>query len=104
MSQYLSCRWDCSSSFEIPEGIDIQDTKNVQWYIKWNTLFLETKDGRKFEIEGTIEDMKYPESITLLDEDGTVEEEITDNPEFESSDSSDSEEEEEEKEEEETDD
>jgi hypothetical protein len=84
---YLNCRWDCSSVFEIPEGIDIKDTKNVKWYIKYNTLFLETKDGKKFEIEGTIEDMKYPESITLMNEDGDIEEDMSVNPEFDSSDS-----------------
>ena len=95
-TQVLYAYYEDTGSFEVPEGIDLRDTKHVCWYVRWNTLFIDTKDGRHFEIKGEEPQLKRPESCSLLVDD--QEETIDFNDRFD--DSSESEEESEESEEE----
>ena len=65
MSQkVLYADYDDTASYLIPEGIDLKDTKNVCWYVRYNTLYIDTKDGKHFEIEGEIF-LKSPERCRL---------------------------------------
>lgn len=90
--QVLYCDWDDYSSFSIPEGVDLKDTKNVTWWVRWGTLHIQTRDGKTYELEATdAPSLKVPEECRLVDNDGE-EELIAPNTEFES-DSEDSEEE-----------
>lgn len=69
-NQTLWCTFHDSVSFTVPEGIDLTDRKHVVWWVKWGTLYIEHKDGRKWEIEPTDgPEMKWPEEMTLDDED-----------------------------------
>lgn len=91
MSQTLYAYFQETLTFTIPEGIDIRDTKNVCWYVRWGTLIIELKDGSHFEIKPDDDaQFKRPESCELLDERGN-EEVVTFNnhfdPESESEDS-----------------
>lgn len=66
MSQTLYAHFEDYSAFDVPEGIDLRDTKHVCWYVRWNTLHIEHKDGRKWEIEATEDpQLKRPEYCTL---------------------------------------
>jgi hypothetical protein len=42
--------YEVCSEFVVPEGIDL-NSPDVDWWIKWDTMFIELKDGRRFEIE-----------------------------------------------------
>ena len=82
--QVLYCDWDDYSSFSVPEGVNLKDTKNVKWWVRWGTLHIQTKDGKTYELEATdTPSLKVPEACRLVDNDGE-EEEIEFNPEFES--------------------
>lgn len=83
--QTLYCDWDDYSTFSVPEGVDLKDTKNVKWYVRWNTLHIETKDGKTYELEATdAPQLKRPETCRVVDRDGDEEEEIEFNSEFQS--------------------
>lgn len=82
--QVLYCDWDDYSSFSVPEGVDLKDTKNVTWWVRWGTLHIQTKDGKTYELEATdTPSLKVPEACRLVDGDGE-EEEIEFNTEFQS--------------------
>lgn len=60
-------------SFNVPEGIDLHDTTQVKsWYVKWNVLHIEMKDGREIEVQGEgyteTHDYKRPESTKVVKE------------------------------------
>lgn len=85
MSQTLYAHFEDYSAFSVPEGIDLRDTKHICWYVRWNTLHIEHKDGRKWEIEATDDpQLKRPEYCTLGTAEGT-EENIDFNDYFDSS-------------------
>lgn len=86
-TQTLYAHYEDFSAFKVPEGIDLRDTKNICWYVRWNTLHIETKDGKKYEIEAIDNpQLKRPEKCVLYD--GESEDEIEFNGDFdESSDS-----------------
>ena len=49
--------------YVLPDGIDLK-SKDVRYYIKYNTLYIETRDGRSFEITGELDDdLKWPDEI-----------------------------------------
>lgn len=80
----LYARWDCHTTFDVPDEIDLEDNVNVAWYIKHNTLYIETRDGKTYEIEGSEPlELKYPEEITLYDRETNTEEDIQTNPRLE---------------------
>lgn len=88
--QVLYCDWEDYSTFSVPDGIDLRDTKNVKWYVRWNTLYIETRDGQTYEIEATDNPaLKTPEVCRVVDSDGTKEEEVEFNSEFQSDSDSD---------------
>lgn len=86
--QTLYAHWESDySAFAIPKGIDLRDTKNVCWYVRWGTLYLTLKDGTKLELEATDgPQLKRPERCTLTDEEGE-EDDVEFNSAFDSSDS-----------------
>ena len=103
--QTLYAHWDDVSSFSIPSEIDLRDRTKYCWFVRWNTLHIETKDGDAYEIEATEDpQLKNPERYSLYDHDGGGEEDIDSNHHFEpgfepSSESEESESDEEEEEE-----
>ncbi len=39
------------SVFKIPKGLDLEDKTIVkQWYVKWDTLYIEKVDGTQLEV------------------------------------------------------
>lgn len=62
-SQTITALYETHASYTVPAGIDLNDTKTVCWYIRWNTLYIDTKDGRHFEIEGDEYGLKCPEEV-----------------------------------------
>lgn len=95
-TQTLYCHWEDTSSYSVPAGIDLRDTKNVCWYVRYGTLYIETRDGKTFELEATDEpQLKCPEWCDVYDEEDGTEERIEFNNGFDSeSESSESEEDE----------
>ena len=80
----MSATWNAYSEFAIPDDVYEYllpepygaDTEAIgRWYIRWNTLYYNDKEGREQKIEGTMievdEDCKIPRIITN-DEDEDV--------------------------------
>ena len=83
-TQTLYCHYKDFSAFAVPEGIDLRDTKNVKWFVRWNTLHIELKNGDKYEIEATDSpQLKRPESCSLYDPKDNEEEDVDFNTAFE---------------------
>lgn len=80
----INAEFKVYSTYVIPEGIDIHDKEQVDCYwVKWDTLYIEMKDGRRFEVEPYISarhnDFKRPEDITFESaEENGVEEDYKD--------------------------
>jgi hypothetical protein len=95
--QTLYCHWEDTSSYSVPAGVDLRDTKKVCWYVRYGTLYIETKDGRTFELEATDgPQLKCPESCEVYDEEDGCEERVDFNDGFDSESESESETEEDE--------
>jgi hypothetical protein len=68
MAQKITAYYHGFSVFELPEGFNIEDTNTVKdWWIKWNTLYVELVDGKKLEFEPTLCDngTKRPDSVEI---------------------------------------
>tara|TARA_R110002096_G_scaffold230161_1_gene419783 strand:+ start:657 stop:932 length:276 start_codon:yes stop_codon:yes gene_type:complete len=71
---YLEAHWSVGTSLEIKE---VEEELNIQWadvegyWIKWNALHLNMKDGahHEFPVDTGEVDWKRPYSTILLDED-----------------------------------
>ena len=62
MSKVVIAEYKCTECFKIPKGLDLEDeTQVIDWYVKWNTLFITKADGTEIEIEseGWTQDMDY---------------------------------------------
>ena len=77
----LVATYSVQDVFEIPNGIDL-NAPNVNWYVKWSTLYISVDDGPMIEIEPSIpasesSDFKRPDSEAVEDAKnwGLVEEE-----------------------------
>lgn len=89
--QTLYCDFEDYSAFTVPPGVDLRDKQNVKWWVRYNTLYVELKDGTKYEIEATDNPMlKTPTECRVVDRDGDEEDVVDFNYDFDSSDESDS--------------
>ena len=67
--------YDVISTFEIPEGIDLEGDEVENWYVKYNTLYIIFTDPNreKLEIEArmsaTDDDLKRPEHTYIVNDD-----------------------------------
>ena len=46
--QGIIAEYTTYSTFVVPEGIDLHETK---WYVRYNTLYIEFKDGRILTVD-----------------------------------------------------
>lgn len=73
MSQQITLTYnEVFATVDVPEGIDLK-SKDVRWYVKYNTLYIETRDGKKYEIDAEMnDDFHSPDELTIEDPDGEV--------------------------------
>jgi hypothetical protein len=76
-SNYIQVTYtEVFTNFKLPEGIDIK-SKDIRYYIKYNTLHLEHRDGRTWEIDGEMNsDLKYPDFICLKNDEENVDDDL----------------------------
>lgn len=60
------------STFVIPEGIDLESEDVKEWWVKWDTLCIEMKDGSIYRVSAiysaTEGDFKVPEKNVIEEE------------------------------------
>ena len=66
----IIAEYRASSTFVIPEGIDIYNKNQVLGFaIKYDVLYIDMKDGREIKVQPYIraadDDMKYPEHLEI---------------------------------------
>lgn len=71
--QVIHAEYKVFSTFVIPEGIDLDDKEQVKnWWVKWDTMYIEMVDGREFEVSAYIsaaqDEFKRPDDTMLNEE------------------------------------
>jgi hypothetical protein len=68
--EIVTAVYEVCSEFVVPKGIDL---KSANWWIKWDTMYIETEDGRKIEVEpryrASETDWKRPDKTEITMED-----------------------------------
>lgn len=62
----LIATYTVSETFNIPEGLDLNDKSQVEWYeVKYNILTVKPVDGEEFEIEpeGWVDNYDYKRPV-----------------------------------------
>lgn len=71
--QVVRAHYSFYSTFVVPEGVDLKGEEVKEWWVKWDTLYIEMKDGTQYQVipeySAKDNDMKYPYDEAIEEED-----------------------------------
>lgn len=53
--QMVSVRYNVYNDFVVPRGVDLNGDKVKDWFVKWDRLHIQMKNGKEYEIEGRLD-------------------------------------------------
>lgn len=73
----LIATYECDLKFRIPDEVDM-DARNVDYYVRWKTLYIRINGEVKYEIEAVSEhlDFKRPDKMNVEDDEEEYDDEV----------------------------